>query len=76
MCRHKNISRSTYARGDESATDFAYAMALFRRGYDEHTIRQRILSERSNWKNHMGEKRMRHYLGRTVKRAKAIASDS
>jgi hypothetical protein len=73
VCHRKNISRSDYVRGDESATDFAYAIALFRKGYDDRTIRQRILSERSNWKNHTGEKRMWHYLDRTIKRAKILA---
>jgi len=27
---------------DESATDFSYAIALLRRGYPDHDIRQRI----------------------------------
>ena len=72
VCRPKNISRLDYARGDESATDFSYAMALVRRGYPDHEIRKRILSERTNWKNHQGQRRINQYLDRTINRARAI----
>jgi len=73
VCQHRKISRSHYQRADESATDFAYAIALFRRGYTAQFVRHCILSERINWKNHSGEKRKQHYLDRTIKRAKTIA---
>ena len=76
-CRNtKNIYREFYQRGNESSTDFAYALALARRGYDEHAIKNRILSERSDWKNHKGEKRKSYYLNRTVKRALQIVKSS
>jgi len=42
VCRCNGLSRQEYARGDESATDFSYAIALLRRGYPDHDIRQRI----------------------------------
>lgn len=42
ICRCNGLSRQEYARGDESATDFSYAIALLRRGYPDHDIRQRI----------------------------------
>ena len=71
-CHHKTIFRINYERGDESATDFAFALALFRNGYDELSIEQRIRSERLNWKNHLGEKRKNQYLKRTIRRAKEI----
>jgi len=73
VCQHRQISRSNYQRADESATDFAYAIALFRRGYTAQFVRHGILSERKNWENHSGEKRKQHYLERTIKRAKSIA---
>ena len=66
---YNSISRSDYHREDESATDFAHAMALARRGYDEATISYRILVERTDWKNHSGNNRKRKYLDRTVKNA-------
>jgi len=73
VCQHREICRLDYQRADESATDFAYAIALFRRGYTAQFVRHCILFERKNWKNHSGEKRKRHYLERTIKRAKTIA---
>lgn len=73
VCRFKDISRSDYARGDESATDFSYAIALARRGFNDNEIRKRICSERSIWINHIGERRMKNYLDRTIKRARSIA---
>ncbi len=70
----KNITRSDYSRGDESATDFAYAIALFRRGFTARFVRESILSERKRWNNHTGEKRLRGYLDRTIERAKNVVS--
>ena len=72
VCQHQKIFRSNYERADDSATDFAYAIALLRRGYNAQFIRNSILSERKNWKNHSGEKRKQHYLERTIKRAKDV----
>ena len=76
VCRLQDITRANYARGDESATDFAYAIALFRRGYTTQFVRDCILSERSDWKNHTGERRKSHYLNRTIERAKIIVDRS
>ena len=74
VCHHlHSITRSNYERKDESAADFAYAIALARRGYDETVISQRILAERTDWKNHSGENRKRYYLNRTVKNALKVA---
>jgi len=72
VCHGRAIQRSDYARDDPSATDFAYALALARRGEIDDAIRSRILSERPSWKNHEGERRIRAYLDRTITRAKAI----
>ena len=71
-----NIFRSDYERGDESATDFAYAIALFRRGHSKQSVHNRVLTERTNWKNHIGGKRKQHYLERTIEKAKNIVSCS
>lgn len=56
----------------ESEQDFAYMLALLRRGVDEDTIKQRIRSERTDWENHSGEKRMERYLNDSLKKAKSI----
>jgi len=72
VCLKNKICRSDYERGGESETDFAYALALARRGHGEHVIRTRILSERTNWDNHAGDRRIDLYLDRTIRRAKAI----
>lgn len=72
VCRKNNICRLDYDRGGESETDFAYALALARRGYEEGQIRSRILSERISWENHAGGTRIDLYLDRTINRAKAI----
>ena len=72
VSREGNVRRSAYDRGNESATDFAYALALARRGLGEDEIASRILSERTNWDNHRGARRIDLYLDRTVRRAKEI----
>jgi len=72
----KEICRSNYERGDESATDFAYALALFRRGHTSQVVQDRMLSERKNWVNHVSDKRMRHYMNKTIDKAKAIVDQS
>ena len=66
------IKRSDYDRGGESETDFSYVLALLRRGFDIDEIKGRLLSERSNWTHHKGEKRQAAYLERTVRRALEI----
>jgi len=63
------ISRQDFERGDESATDFAYALALARRNYTAQQIRDRLLIERQKWQHHKGKKRMDDYICRTVSKA-------
>ncbi len=75
-CRRGRICRVNYERGDESATDFAYAMALFRGGKSAEYVRQCILSERKNWSSHIGSKRKKIYLERTIIRAQRIVLGS
>lgn len=64
-----DIRRDNYQKQDESATDFAYALALLRRGVSPDGVYERILSERKNWRHHQGDKRIRHYLERTIRTA-------
>jgi hypothetical protein len=68
----ETIWRSHYERGNESTTDFSYALALMRRGYSDDQIRSRILSERIHWDNHCGNKKINAYLERTIRRARAV----
>lgn len=72
VCQSLNISRYHYDRNNESSTDFAYALALFRRGLSEQTVRNCLLEERGDWKNHAGLKSRDAYLKRTICRAKQI----
>jgi hypothetical protein len=76
VCRKKKICRSDYERGNQSATDFSYALALARRGYNGDYLRSRILSERTNWDNHGADRRTDLYLDRTIRRAKAIIEET
>ena len=72
VCCRKKICRADYDRGGESETDFAYALALARRGHGENEIRSRLLSERTSWGNHARHRRTDLYLDRTIRKAKAI----
>ncbi len=75
VCQKKNmLARSDYEKGDESATDFAYALALCRRGYSKYAIEQRIVAERQSWKNHAGSKKMEDYLHKTISKVFRIIS--
>lgn len=65
--------REDYQKGDDSRTDFAYALSLIRKGFSDGHIRSCILAERSNWNHHQGEKRQMDYLNRTIRRARDIA---
>ena len=76
VCRKKPISRTDYERGNESATDFAYALALARRGHSNDEISDRLVTERSNWMNHMGARKMQTYLSRTIVRARQLVENS
>ena len=62
MCRFQNLSRSSYNRNNESATDFAYAMALFRRGMHENDVRCMLLEHRDDWENHSRPRQKEAYL--------------
>jgi hypothetical protein len=66
VCHKEILIRSRYEKGNESATDFAYALALYRRGYNQAEISQRIIVERQDWKNHTGPKKIEDYLRRTI----------
>ena len=76
MCLDKHISRSDYDKGDESKTDFAYAIALARRNYSKQLIRTCLLQERTNWENHAGSIRKKAYINRTIEYAVAIVQKS
>ena len=67
--QNNSIRRIHYERGNESITDFAYALALARRGFSKQQIIERILAERTDWKNHTGDLRKMRYLDRTVSKA-------
>ncbi len=41
-----SVCRSDYVTGNESSADFAYAMALIRRGYSDAQVQSRLRSER------------------------------
>jgi len=62
------IRRSDYNRRDESRTDFAFALALARRGATPGEIRERIIQERLDWSHHVGKVRKADYLNRTISR--------
>ncbi len=66
------IQRGDYDRGDESATDFAYVLALLRRGFEPDDIVSRLLTERTDWTHHRGERRQNAYLERTIRKATQI----
>ncbi len=66
------INRMKYERGDESATDFAYALALLRRGASRGEVAQRLLNERNDWTHHHGERRKDAYIKRTITKAVEI----
>jgi RepB DNA-primase from phage plasmid len=76
VCHLSSLSREHFRKSDESSTDFAYAISLARRGLSDHQIRARILSERTNWSNHKGERRINHYLHRTIRRARQIVNST
>jgi hypothetical protein len=66
------IFRRDYERCDQSATDFAFILALLRRGIPEHQIRQRLLEERKEWTNHRTSKQKDDYFRRTLQQARQI----
>jgi hypothetical protein len=64
-------TRADYYKGPgkESEQDFAYAMALLRRNMPKDVVKRRIMQERTDWRNHQGEKRKAHYLKTTIDNA-------
>ncbi|BBO86753.1 hypothetical protein DSCO28_73190 (plasmid) [Desulfosarcina ovata subsp. sediminis] len=60
----------------ESEQDFAYMLALIRRGVPEDEVKRRVLDERADWSNHEGPRRKDHYLTTTYNAAKAIVEAS
>ena len=72
----QNLSRNRYQKNNESETDFAYTLALIRNGFLDDQIRSRLLTERSNWNHHQGEKKQTQYLNRTIRQARKIAEKS
>lgn len=76
VCQSPPITRRDYHRADESVTDFSYAVALMRRGYSDHDVRMRIISERRTWDNHRGQRKMNDYLDRTIRKARHIIKNN
>jgi hypothetical protein len=72
VCHLKPLSRIDYDRGDESATDFAYALALARRGFTDETICERLSAERTCWRNHHNPTKRMLYLDRTIRRVRQL----
>ena len=58
MFQNSSVSRMDYINDDPSATDFSYALALFRRGITDEQVEQRIILERPNFQNHHGDSTM------------------
>lgn len=71
-----SIGRSDYDAGDESRTDFRFALALARRGATDAEIKARIEAERTEWGNHSGDKRRDAYLARTLRKARSVIDSS
>lgn len=76
VCHKDMLIRSHYEKGDESATDFAYALALYRRGYSQAEVSKRIIAERRDWRNHTGPKKIEDYLNRTITNACKIVTQT
>ena len=76
VCHNYILSRTQYDKGDESATDFAYALALIRRGFSITETSHRILAQRQDWKNHKGTNKRENYLQRTISKAARIIANS
>jgi len=72
VCLQSPPSRLLYQRNGESETDFSYVLALLRRGYPDHIIRELIIEQRTSWQNHKGERRKNTYINRTIAKARDI----
>lgn len=69
-----SIYRKNYEKGNDSVTDFSFALALARTGASSEYIEYRIRSEREDWKNHIGEKRTEAYLRTTIQKVMSIVA--
>ena len=69
------LSRSNYETGDESRTDFRFALALLRAGVEPTEVKVRIQNERTEWGNHYSH-RIENYLNHTVEKAAKIVAES
>lgn len=67
-----SVGRSDYETGDESRTDFRFALALARRGATDAEITARIEAERAEWGNHAGDNRRAAYLARTLRSVRNV----
>ncbi|MBW2709984.1 MAG: hypothetical protein JRD04_12100 [Deltaproteobacteria bacterium] len=76
VCHPLPLSRHLYERGDPSATDFAYAIALIRRGADDDFVHHCLIEQRSDWANHLGNKRKHSYLKRSIQRARHVVNST
>jgi hypothetical protein len=76
VCLQTPPSRCLYQRIGESETDFAYALALIRKGYPDHMIRSLIIEQRTAWHNHLGELKKMAYINRTIAKARIIISQT
>ena len=65
-------TRADYECGDDHRTDFRFCLALIRRGFEDSDIEGRLVSERTDWENHKGDRRMADYLKRTLRKARMI----
>ncbi|MBT4526764.1 MAG: hypothetical protein HOC24_09450 [Deltaproteobacteria bacterium] len=65
-----NINREMYNRGYDYRTDFAYILALLKRGVADIEIESRILKERQDWKDLLGDKE--NYLRKSIAKAHKI----
>jgi hypothetical protein len=71
-CVSSECRRADYDCGDQHRTDFRFCLALMRRGLSDSEISGRLVSERADWENHKGDRRMGDYLKRTIRRARLI----
>ena len=76
VCHSPPVTRRDYERFDESATDFSYVLALMRRGYSDHDVKMRIITERRIWNNHKGQRKINDYLDRTIRKARYIIENN
>jgi len=64
--------RSDFERGNESRTDYAYMLALMRRGVSDGEVEKRIRDERTDWSHHQSDKAKDHYFEFSLHRARTL----